>query len=86
MSALKIKSYDNDSLENILERKSKIEIEKYSLQEKIVLLIKLEKELDKKLWLTCKHNWVLDCACSSDDLCKRYCSRCQLKNMKSMYF
>ena len=85
MNVLKVETYENECVENILERKSKIEIEKYRLQKKIFQLIQMEKELNKKLWTTCKHDWVLDSACSSDDLCKRYCSKCQLKNLKSMY-
>ena len=38
------------------------------------------KQIEIKLWNMCKHNWVIDPACSDDDLCKRYCSICNIRN------
>ena len=72
-------------LEVMLERKKEIEIKKQYFQNEIKKLYHEVENIDKKLWIKCNHNWVLDSSCSSDDLCKRYCTICHLKNMKNLY-
>jgi len=41
--------------------------------------------INKYIYKTCKHNWIRDDACSHDDLSKKYCSKCGLKDYKYMY-
>jgi hypothetical protein len=85
MSMLKLETNKVSSLEDVLERKTKIHIEKLSLENKITKLIKEEKNINKYLWTNCKHKWTLDLSCSDDDLCKRYCSVCDLRMLKLLY-
>tara|TARA_B100001094_G_scaffold179994_1_gene174308 strand:- start:850 stop:1077 length:228 start_codon:yes stop_codon:yes gene_type:complete len=37
------------------------------------------RELDKRLYKECKHDWIRDMACSDDDLSKKYCKYCGLR-------
>ena len=39
------------------------------------------KSLNRKIYDNCNHNWVRDWACSDDDLSKRYCSICNLRQL-----
>ena len=84
MNCLKNPLYD--TLENLLERKYKLEKMKIQLINQIKEIDKEENLLCKKLWFTCDHKWIIDNSCSSDDLCKRYCKNCNLYNFKNLYF
>ena len=68
---------------DILEKGS-YEVKANEIADKIVQKIKenknLIKEKERILWNKCNHNWVRDTACSDDDLCKKYCSICLLRN------
>lgn len=76
---------DFDTLENILERRSLLEKTKQELFQKIESIKRQENNINKKIWNMCNHDWVIDRSCSDDDLCKRYCSVCNLVNLKSLY-
>ena len=77
---------DNNSDETLSQIKElnekKNKLEKKNIEyEKIIIDNKNEvKQIEIKLWKMCKHNWVIDPACSDDDLCKRYCSICNIRN------
>lgn len=77
---------DNNSDETLSQIKElnekKNKLEKKNIEyEKIIIDNKNEvKQIEIRLWNICKHNWVIDPACSDDDLCKRYCSICNIRN------
>ena len=66
---------------------------KFILREKVAAFEEMEKHkniirelkskingLNRQLYNTCEHNWIRDTACSDDDLGKKYCLKCGLRN------
>ena len=76
---------ENDSetlclIKEINEKIKVLEKENSKYQKQINENKNLIKEKERVLWNKCEHNWVRDPACSDDDLCKKYCSICLLRN------
>lgn len=76
---------ENDSetlclIKEINEKIKVLEKENSKYQKQIKENKNLIKEKERILWNKCKHIWVRDPACSDDDLCKKYCSICLLRN------
>jgi hypothetical protein len=66
--------------------------EKLEVSKRTVVLIKRIKENEKKeneinkwLWTNCPHDFVIQEACSGDDLLKRNCSNCGLWQHETLY-
>ena len=55
--------------------------------EKKINQLKIEiRKKEKHLWNSCKHEtWVFCTACTFDDPCKWYCSKCKLWKDKRLY-
>jgi hypothetical protein len=85
MSASRFETNKPTSLKDGLERKSKIFIEKKLLEDRMNQLIQEGKDIDKYLWDVCDHIWIRDYSSCDDDLCKRYCTICNLRHMKMLY-
>ena len=67
-------------LENTL--KEKVEaLEEMHKYETIIRELKDKIDgLNKQLYKICEHNWIRDTACSDDDLSKKYCDHCGLRD------
>ena len=68
----------------VVERNSNI-LKMVKLRNEIEYLQKKNDDIDKILWKECMHDWVLDPACASDDLCKKKCAKCGLYYCKYLY-
>ena len=65
-------------VKDLLEHKNNTYKEIYAMEKQILELKKEISTTNKKIFSTCKHNWVRDWDASFDCHCKRICSICKL--------
>jgi len=65
-------------VKELIEHKNSIYKEIYELEARIKSLKVEISDTNKKIFSTCKHNWVRDWDAPFDSHCKRICSFCKL--------
>lgn len=68
------------NLKQVLKNKVEMLEEIQNYKDQIRELVKKVKNLDKVIYKICEHEWELDSSCSDDDLGKKYCLICGLRN------
>lgn len=74
-------SVPSDLLKNI----SELELARINLMKSVAMMDKQILSLRKKLFETCKHQWIRDVYAAFDDHCKEVCSICHSYNNKYYY-
>tara|TARA_Y100000816_G_C25771039_1_gene404757 strand:- start:161 stop:385 length:225 start_codon:yes stop_codon:yes gene_type:complete len=67
-------------IEKLNEEKSELKNKIIQAEKNIKNMKKRIKYIDSQLWEKCNHVWTIDPACSDDDLCKKYCTKCFIRN------
>ena len=68
----------SEDVQSLIGHKNNTYKEIYAMEKRILELKKEISTTNKKIFSTCKHNWVRDWDASFDCHCKRICSICKL--------
>ena len=68
----------SEDVQALIDHKNNTYKEIYAMEKRILELKKEISTTNKKIFSTCKHNWVRDWDASFDCHCKRICSICKL--------
>ena len=68
----------SEDVQSLIGHKNNTYKEIYAMEKRILELKKEISATNKKIFSTCKHNWVRDWDASFDCHCKRICSICKL--------
>mgnify|MGYP001418765488 FL=1 len=73
-------------MNDLIQQVKDIDDEIISLHNKVDECKIIKRDIIRKIWMTCKHNWVDNSEKYYGDISGKLCSKCNLYSNKNLYF